>query len=147
MFQMDTICKHRNLMCLHDTPSGCSLLMLWPRLDIGIDFNMAEASKFDLLRTWPKTVDVWAVASCAAFGMWYQKWVPYFEIKVQPLQDIINSHEWDTTITPELWSKDAKDARNFVIQAIVSDPCLAYWNSRYRFYIQTYFCSLGMAFF
>ena len=102
-------------------------------IDIGIEYNMPAASKFELLRTWPKAVDVRAVASFIAFGMWYQKWIPYFEIKVQPLREITNSYEWDDKITPQLWSKDAEDTWNFVIDAITSDFCLARWDSRYHF--------------
>ena len=68
--------------------------------------------------------------------MWYQKWIPYFEVKVQPLREITNTNEWDGKIVPELWTKDAEDAWNFVIEAIVSNPCLARWDLRYRFYIQ-----------
>ena len=102
---------------------------------------MPAASKFELLRTWPKAVDVRAVASFIAFGMWYQKWIPYFQVKVQPLREITNSYEWDDKITPKFWSKDATDAWNFVIDAIISNPCLARWDSRYPFYLLSDFYS------
>jgi hypothetical protein len=78
--------------------------------------------------------------------MWYQKWIPYFDIKFQSLQVITNSYEWNTNITSKLWSKDTKDTWNCFIPAIVSGPCLARWDSQYRWYIQTEFCSLSMAF-
>ena len=68
---------------------------------IGIEFNMPVVSKFELLCTWPKAVDVQAVASFIFFGMWYQKWIPYFEVKVQPLRENTNTNEWDDKITPE----------------------------------------------
>ena len=105
-------------------------------IDIGIKFNMPATSKFELLCAWPKAVDVRAVASFILFGMWYQKWISYFEIKIQLLREITNTHECDNNITPELWTKDAKGVWNFVIQAIVSNPSHARWDSRYRFYIQ-----------
>jgi hypothetical protein len=69
-------------------------------IDIGIKSNMPAARKFELLRMWPKAVDVQAVASFIAFGMWYQEWIPYFELKVQPLRKITNSYKWDENITP-----------------------------------------------
>ena len=115
-------------------------------IDIGVEYNMPAASKFELLRTWPKAVDVRAIDSFVALGMWYQKWITYFEVKVQPLREITNSYEWDNNITPELWTKDTDDAWNFVIDAIVSDPCLALWDSRYRFYLLSDFCSKGTGF-
>ena len=43
-------------------------------------------------------------------------------------------------------SKDTKDAWNCVIQAIVSDSSLSHWNSRYIFYTQTIFCTIGMGY-
>ena len=42
-------------------------------VDVGIDSNMPAKSKHELLRKWPKPVDIRAVASFICFGMWYQK--------------------------------------------------------------------------
>ena len=95
-------------------------------IDNGIKFDMPATSKFELMRTWPKAVGVRAVASFISFGIWYQKWISFFEVKVQPLCEITTTNEWDNKITPKLWTKDAENAWNVVIEAIVSDPCLAH---------------------
>ena len=58
-------------------------------------------------------------------------------MKVQMLRAITNSYKWDAKITPELWSKDSKNAWKVVIQAIMSGTYLTCWDSRYRVYIQT----------
>jgi hypothetical protein len=78
--------------------------------------------------------------------MWYQRWIPYFKVKVQPLHEITNTNECDVNIASELWTKEAEDTWNFVIQVIVSDPCFARWDFRQRFYTQTDFCTKGMDF-
>ena len=114
--------------------------------DIRIMYNIPSKSKFELLKTWPKAVDVRAGASFVAFGMWHSKWIPYFEVKVQPLRTITNTNKWDTKITPELWTKEAEASWKFVIEVIISDPYLARYDHRKRTYIQPGFCQIGMAF-
>ena len=76
---------------------------------------MPAANKFELLRTWTKVVDVQAAALFIVCGMWYQKRISYFEMKVQPLREITNTNKQDNNITPELWTKDAEDDWDFVI--------------------------------
>ena len=57
-------------------------------IDIDIESNMPAANKSEILCTWPEAVDIPAVTSFIVFGIWYPKWIPYFEIKVQPLRKI-----------------------------------------------------------
>lgn len=115
-------------------------------LDIGTEYNMPAKSRRELLKTCPKAQDVQAVASFVAFGMFYSKWIPHFELKMQPLRDIATKYEWDDPITTEIWSNKAEEAWQYVITAIVSDPCFLRWDSRKRFYVQPNFYQLGMAF-
>ena len=115
-------------------------------VDISESYNMPARSKHELVRSWPKPNDIRAVALFIAFGMFYSKWIPYFEIKVQPLRKLTNDYGWDVLVTPDMWSDEAEGAWNLVIDGILSDPCLVRWDSRRRFYLQTDFCALGMAF-
>ena len=43
-------------------------------------------------------------------------------------------------------SYDCEDAWKFVIDAIVSNPCIVSWNSKKHFYVQSNFCTKGMGF-
>ena len=129
-------------------------------VDISTSGNMPARSKHDLLRKWPKPKDIRDVASFIAFGMFYMRWIPWFEMRVKPLRDLTKSYGWDTPVYPETWpaasavaSESAvqwpevpEDAWRAVVNGILSDPCLQRWNSRLHFYIRTDFCAKGMAF-
>ena len=107
---------------------------------------MPAKSKHVLLNIWTKPVEIRDVASFITFEMFYMKWIPFFEIKVLPLRKICNSATWNTKITPLLWEKDAKDTCKFVIDVIVSDACLAWWDSCKRSYLQSKYCNKDMGF-
>ena len=115
-------------------------------INIGIKHNMLSKSKHEFLKTWPKPRDIHLVAALIAFGMFYQKWIPYYEVKVKALRLITNTPHWDTKMTKELWPQEAEYAWQFVILEITSNPCLVQWYLRKRCYVQTDLCQIGMVF-
>ena len=59
---------------------------------------------------------------------------------------VCNESHWYIKISPQIWTKDYKDAWKFVIGTIVSDTALVYWDHHKRIYIQTDFYAKGMEF-
>ena len=79
-------------------------------IDIGIKHNMPSKRKHELLKAWTKPLDIRAVEALNSFGMFYQKWISYYEVKVKALRLITNTSHWDTKMTKELWPQEAEDA-------------------------------------
>ena len=107
---------------------------------------MPAKNKHELLMMWPNPRDIRAVVAFIAFCMFYQKWIPYYEVKVKALRLITNTSHRDTKMTKELWTQEAEDAWQLFILELTSDPCLIQWDSRQRCYVQTDFCQMGMGF-
>ena len=117
-------------------------------------------SRTHILNTWPPNwrwrldagftsvfpQNVCVITSFVALGVFYPKWIQFFELKVQPLRDFTTKCGWDTPIMDGMWSQEAKDFWQCFIISIVLCPCLVRWDFCKRFYVQTGVCSLGMAF-
>ena len=108
-------------------------------VNIGIKRIMRAKNKHELLMMWTKPRGIRTMAAFIALGIFYQKWIPYYEVKVKALRLITNTYHWDTKMTKELWPQEAEDAWKIFILAITSDPCLVRWDSHNICYVQTYF--------
>ena len=115
-------------------------------INIGIKHNMPSKRKHELIKTWPKPRDIRTLVAFIEFGMFYQKWIPYYEVKVKALRLITNTSNWDTKMTKELWPQEDEDSWKIFILEITSNPCLFLWDSRQRCYVQNNFCQIGMGF-
>ena len=74
------------------------------------------------------------------------KWIPFYEVKITPLRLICAESLWDKKISPQMWTKECKDAWKFVIESITDDTALVRWDSRKKYFIQTDYSALGMGF-
>ena len=77
-------------------------------VDVGKYHNFPDKNKHELLKTWPAPVDVQAVASFIAFGLFYMKWIPYYEVKIIPLRLICAESLWDKKISPKCGPRSVK---------------------------------------
>ena len=112
-------------------------------VDIAEQGNFPARSKHQLLEAWPKPVNVRDVLSLIGFGMFYSRWIPYFEMKIKPLRHLTNDYELDQKIATIAWTTEHEDAWNFILQLILANPCLQRFDHCKRFYIRTNFCSHG----
>ena len=114
-------------------------------VDVGVQGNFPAKSKHVLLQSWPKPTTIRDVASFVAFGLFYSKWIPYYEVKVGPLRTLCLEH-YDIVITPVMWTEECASSWQFICTAILADPCLAWYDSRKRCYVRTDFCKDGFGF-
>ena len=50
-------------------------------VDVGKHHNFPDKNKHELLKTWSAPVDVRAVSSFIAFGIFFMKWTYFYEVK------------------------------------------------------------------
>jgi hypothetical protein len=53
---------------------------------------------------------------------------------------------YELSITPEMWTNDCQHEWEFLKTSIVSDPCLAQYDYKRRFYLKTDFAQTGMGY-
>ena len=75
-------------------------------IDVSPDGNRPAMSKHELLRHWPIPQLVQDVASFVGFLQFYSKFIPNFEIHVEPLRRIME-HEY-TMALGNKWTPEAK---------------------------------------
>ena len=80
------------------------------------------------------------------FGIFYVKWIPYFELKITNLRSIIAEHELSTKMTHVKWTKEHEREWDFILKSILADPCLQRFDHRKRFYLRTDFCAKGFGY-
>ena len=85
------------------------------------------------------------VASFLGFLNFYSAYVPYFEQRVAPLRDLVAGREMEANISKEMTDVHKK-AREDMILAIVSDPCIARHDFEKRSYLLTDFSKLGFGY-
>ena len=93
-------------------------------------------SKHVLLKSWPKPITIRDVASFIEFGLFYSKWIQFYEVKIAPLRDLSRAH-YDVSIAATMWTTACQEAWKFIITAILDDPCLARYDARKRCYAST----------
>ena len=91
-------------------------------IDVSPDGNRPAMSKHELLKHWPTPVLVRDVASFVGFLQFYSKFIPNFEIRVEPLQKIMARE--CTKEVGDLWTPEAQSTFNDLRNSILSDPCL-----------------------
>ncbi len=79
-------------------------------------------SKHELLKHWPIPVLVCDVASFVGFLQFYSKFIPNFEIRVEPLHTIM-AREY-TEEVGDLWTPEAQSTFDELRNSILGDPCL-----------------------
>ena len=61
-------------------------------IDVGTKGNFPACSKHVLLKSWPKPIIIRDVASSIVFGLFYSKWIPFYEVKIAPLRELSRAH-------------------------------------------------------
>ncbi len=101
-------------------------------------------SKHDLLRTWPDPATVRDVAKFVGFGQFYSRFIPHFELLIQPLRTIMKE-EYTAPIQPH-WTSAAQDSWRLIKEAILADPCLQRYDHRRLTILRTDFSAAGFGY-
>ena len=112
--------------------------------DVCVDGNRPAMSKHTLLKAWPTFKLARDIASFLGFLNFYSSYIPYFEQRVAPLRGLAKL-EMETPVD-KLIKTEQIDARSDMIDAIVSDPCIARHDFKKRSYLLTDFSKLGFGY-
>eukprot|EP00978_Attheya_sp_CCMP212_P043377 scaffold282055_cov39-Attheya_sp.AAC.1 len=87
--------------------------------------------------------------SFIGLSIFYVRWIPYFELKVKPLGELISRHMLDFVFTDEFndeCNDECKRVYEKIKTHILSAPILQRANIRKRFYLKTDFSAVGLGF-
>jgi hypothetical protein len=112
-------------------------------IDVCEDGNRPAMSKHELLKNWPTFTCARNVASFLGFVNFYSKFIPYFEQRAAPLRALAKM-DLDTKI-PSL-TDEQQQARTDLMEAIVSNPCIAQYDHKKRPYLLTDFSKVGFGY-
>ncbi len=85
------------------------------------------------------------MAKIIGFAQFYSKFIPNFVLQIAPLCALTTKFEYTKTIAPH-WSAQAQAAFEDIKQAILSDPCLKWFNHQGLIVLQTDFSSQGFGY-
>jgi hypothetical protein len=97
-------------------------------------------SKHQLLEYWPQPETVCNVAKLIGFAQFYSKFLPYFELQIPPFCKLTTKFEYTDTVAPH-WTTATQDTLSNVKEAILSDPCLKWFDHYCLIFLRTYFSS------
>ena len=141
--QLD-VCMSQNLSLSLKKCLFCPDRMEFVGHDVCINGNRPAQSKHSLLRSWPPFKVACDVASFLGFLNFYSMYIPYFEQRVACLRPLA-AMELDSDITSAM-TEEHESARKDMINAIISDPCLARFDHKKRSYLLTNFSRIGFGF-
>ena len=138
------VCLSQNLSLSLKKCLFCPERMEFVGQDVCENGNRPAQSKRGLLETWPKFEVARDVASFLGFLNFYSMYIPYFEQRAAPLRSLA-SLEIEANISHLITDVHLK-ARDDLIGAITSDPCIARFDHTKRPYLLTDFSKLGFGY-
>jgi hypothetical protein len=113
-------------------------------IDVSPDGNCPAMSKHKLLKHWPIPEFVQNVASFVGFLQFYSKFIPNFEIRVEPLLRIMERDY--TEAVGDLWTPTARKTFDDLRNSILCDPCLRRFNPKKLTVLRTEFSAKGFGY-
>jgi hypothetical protein len=101
-------------------------------------------SKHQLLEHWPQLEFAQDVAKIVRFAQFYGNFIPWFELQIAPLYDLITKLEYTKPVAPH-WTTATQDSFNGKKQAFLSDPCLKHFEHNHRIVLGQNSCQRGSA--
>ncbi len=106
--------------------------------------NRPTMSKHQPLQHWPSPVIVCDVAKFVGFMQFYSRFIPNFEIRITPLRDILQENYPSAAV--DLWTPAAKLAFDQMQNAILSNPCLRWYDHCKLLVLHTNFSAKGFGY-
>ena len=113
-------------------------------IDVSPDGNRPAMSKHELLKHWPTPVLVRDMASFVGFLQFYSKFIPNFQIRVEPLRKIMD-REYSEEVG-DSWTPEAQSIFNELRNSILSDPCLRRFDASRLTVLRTDFSAKGFGY-
>ena len=117
----------------------------WIGHDLTQNGNNPAQSKFDLVRDWPIPRTGSLLNSFVGFAAFYAMFIPQFAFRVSPLRSFARKFH-RLPIPPHEWTPKLDAAFTDLKQAIVSDPCLARYDSNLPVFLKTDWSGAGMSY-
>jgi hypothetical protein len=115
-------------------------------VDVSVKGNSPAASKNERLRTWKTPTNPREIMAFIGFAIFYNRWIPYFEIKIQPLRRLIATCPLDVPFKANQFSMEHQKLYDTVKNCILTAPILQRADIHKRFYLKTDFSSIGLGF-
>ena len=113
-------------------------------IDVCIDGNRPAMSKRQLLLHWPGPEIVRDVAKFVGFILFYGRYIPHCEIRLEPLRTIM-AHEYDEPLGT-LWTAHAAASMESLKVAFLDDPCTKRFDHRKLLVLMTDFSTKGFGY-
>jgi hypothetical protein len=113
-------------------------------VNVSPDGNRPATSKHSLLHHWPAPKLVWVVAKFVGFAQFYLRFIPQFEQHISTLRAIMKN-EYTDPVCP-YWLSDAQAAFQDIRSALLSDPCLEWYNHHLLLILCTNFSTNGFGY-
>jgi hypothetical protein len=110
-------------------------------IDVSPDGNRPAMSKHDLLKHWSTPTIVRDVASFVGFLQFYSKFIPCFELRAEPLQNIML--QGNTEPIGDRWTPAVQATFGSLGKSILDDPCLWRFDQSKLTVLHTNFSSKG----
>ena len=113
-------------------------------IDVLPDGNRPAMSKHELIQHWPIPEFVRDVASFVGFLQFYSKFIPNFEIRVEPLRRIMERDY--TEAVGDHWTPTARKTFDDLRNSILCDLCLRRFNPKKLTVLRTDFFAKGFGY-
>jgi hypothetical protein len=113
-------------------------------IDVSPDGNRPAMSKHDLLKHWPTPTIVRNITSFIGFIQFYSKFIPCFEIRAEPLQNIMLCKY--TEPIGDIWMPTVQATFDSLRNSILDDPCLCHFDPSKLTVLCTNFSSKGFGY-
>eukprot|EP00957_Ditylum_brightwellii_P045733 3469654-Ditylum_brightwellii.AAC.1 len=115
-------------------------------VDVNVEGNRPAQMKMGRLKTWKEPVTPQDILFFIGFAIFYMRWIPFFEIKLMPLQDLAKEfpldHRFGGTKFNDLHWKVNKDVK----PSLLSKPIMQGADPTKKFYLKTNFSAKGLGF-
>ena len=93
--------------------------------DVCASGNRPAISKHALMEHWPPFVTARDIASFVGFLNFYSCYIPCFEQRIEPLQNLTKLNMEMESVITDLLTPEHDSAKRDMIDAITSNPCIA----------------------
>jgi hypothetical protein len=80
------------------------------------------------------------------FAIFYVRWIPYFQVRIQPLRTLISTVPLDHSFQPGQFDIRHQNLYDDIRNQILSAPILQRADIKKRFYLKSDFSSKGLGF-
>jgi hypothetical protein len=139
-----TVCRAYRLSLKLSKASFLPDVVEFVGVDVSVTGNMPATSKQVTLQNWSKPSTVRDIASFIGFTLFYSRWIPYFELRISGLRDLVRKYPMDHPVSEDDMTPAVMAELEDIRDAILRYPILRRADQRKRFYLKTDFSSNGM---